>query len=106
MFNKLSQWIILGLLLIAPIVLVVTYVNEFLAADSALDSGASYDYQTGQADFLQNHPYISFSKRHGVLLTVASLSYITAIAYGLVMHFRRDIKKHADQNVADINGML
>ena len=79
---KLARWIILAVLLIAPMVLAVSYTREFLAVDSALDSGASYDYQAGRADFTQNHPRIPFSTRHGTLLTVSSWSLLAAVVYG------------------------
>jgi len=79
---KLARWIILAVLLIAPMYLVVTYTREFLEVDSALDSGASYDYQAGRADFTQNHPLIPFSARHGILLTTSFCSLLAAVVYG------------------------
>jgi len=79
---KYTRWTILAVLLAAPMILAVSYTREFLAVDSALDSGASYDYQAGRADFIQNHPRIPFSKRHGTLLTVSSWSLLAAVVYG------------------------
>ena len=32
-------------------------VREFLAADSCLDSGGSFNYESGTCDKLNNHPY-------------------------------------------------
>ena len=90
---KLARWIVLAALLIAPAFLVVSYTHEFLAVDSALDAGASYDYQAGRADFSQNHPVISFSARHGFLITTATWSFVAAGIYGFILYAWRD-RKH------------
>jgi hypothetical protein len=91
---KLARWIILAVLLIAPMTLAFTYTREFLAVDSALDSGASYDYQAGRADFTQNHSLIPFSTRHGTLLKASSLSLLTAIIYSCVLVIRNE-RRHS-----------
>src|SRR5437773_688015 len=53
---KHAPWLILAVLLAAPLALAVAYAREFLAVDAALDAGASYDYREGRADFTQSHP--------------------------------------------------
>ena len=84
---KLAWWVILVLLLIAPLVLAVNYAHEYLAVDSALDAGASYDYQAGTADFAQNHPAIPFSSRHSTLVTASICSFVAAIVYSFALYF-------------------
>ena len=105
MFNKIYQWIIFCLLLLAPTILVVTYVHEFLAVDSTLDSGASYDYNTGRADFQKNHPYVPFSKRKETLIMVSLLSLLGAVSYIMANYSRRKLEKSTNNNVNDINGL-
>lgn len=78
---KRTHWIILAVLLAAPAAFAVTYAREFLAVDSALDAGASYDYRTGRADFTQSHPFIPFAERHSTLRTVAAWSSLGAVGY-------------------------
>lgn len=73
--------IILGLLSALPLILAFLYLSEFLAVDAALDSGASYDYATGQADYLQNHPHIPFYSRHALLIWVSLISLSAAVIY-------------------------
>src|SRR2546428_13774895 len=55
---------VLSVLILLPI---VTYINEFLAADTCMDLGGSYDYQTGNCDHQHDHPYVSFISRHPLL---------------------------------------
>ena len=78
---KHTHWIILAVLLIAPVTFTLIYAREFLAVDSALDAGASYDYQAGRADFTRGHPYISFADRHNTLCTMAAWSSLGAAGY-------------------------
>ena len=68
------------------------YVREFLAVDFALDSGASYDYRTGRADFTQSHPYIPFTERHGIFLTLSAWSAFAAVAYAAAVAIWRRLK--------------
>jgi lysylphosphatidylglycerol synthetase-like protein (DUF2156 family) len=92
---KYARWIVLAALLIAPAFLVVSYTREFLAVDSALDAGASYDYRAGRADFSRNHPVISFSARHGSLIAAATWSFAAAVVYGFTLYVWRDRKHRA-----------
>ena len=78
---KRTHWIILAVLLIAPIAFTLIYAREFLAVDSALDAGANYDYQAGRADFTQSHPFIPFADRHNTLCTMAAWSSLGAAGY-------------------------
>ena len=58
-------------------------VVEFLAVDSCLDHGGSYDYVRRECDHVKNHPYVAWSTRsHGdaSLFTGGSL-----VAAGLVV---------------------
>ncbi|MCX6876399.1 MAG: hypothetical protein NTW21_21700 [Verrucomicrobia bacterium] len=86
---KLAHWIILAVLLVTPSALIVTYVCEFLAADSALDAGASYDYQAGRGDFTQSHPHLPFSERHPTFLALAGCSSACAVGYAAGLAIRR-----------------
>jgi hypothetical protein len=78
---KRTHWIILAVLLIAPIAFTLIYAREFLAVDSALDAGANYDYQAGRADFTQSHSFIPFADRHNTLCTMAAWSSLGAAGY-------------------------
>ena len=82
---KSTHWIILAVLLAAPAVFALTYAREFLAADSALDAGASYDYRAGRADFTQSHPFIPFGERHSKLCAVAAWSSLGAVGYAVAV---------------------
>ncbi len=82
---KRTHWIILALLLTAPAAFALIYAREFLAADSALDAGASYDYRAGRADFTQSHPFIPFAERHSTLRTVAAWSSLGAVGYAVAV---------------------
>jgi hypothetical protein len=75
---KLTSILVVALLVL-PIVCGISYVHEFVAADSALDSGASFDYTTGKADFSTSHPFISFSHRHQMLLLASAISFALAV---------------------------
>ena len=82
---KPTHWIILALLLAAPIAFALTYARDFMAVDSALDAGASYDYSAGRADFAQNHPFIPFAERHRMFRTVAGWSSLGAVGYAVAV---------------------
>jgi hypothetical protein len=73
--------LILIALLVIPVFCAVSFLREFIAADSALDSGASFNYAKGAADHGQNHPYIPFSERHRSLLLVSGVSFAAAVVY-------------------------
>ena len=73
--------LILVALLLIPLFCAVAYVRDFIAADSALDSGASFDYISGRADHSVNHSFISFSHRHGTLLVMSGVSLGAALVY-------------------------
>src|SRR6266550_2774403 len=86
---KRTQWIILAVLLGAPLALAVIYTREFLAVDAALDAGASYDYREERADSTQSHPYIPFSERHDTLRKVSGWSMLGVVCYAVVLMVRR-----------------
>lgn len=73
--------LILLALLIIPLFCAVSFVRELIAADSALDGGASFDYSRGVADHSVNHPFISFSQRRSTLLIISGVSLVSAAAY-------------------------
>jgi hypothetical protein len=73
--------LILLALLIIPFFCAVSFVRELSAADSALDSGASFDYSRGVSDHSVNRSFISFSQRHGTLLVISGISLVAAIGY-------------------------
>ena len=74
--------LILVALLVVPSFCTTSYVRESLAVDSALDTGASYDYVAGRADYTTNHPFISFSRRHRTLVVSSSVLLAVAVLYG------------------------
>ena len=74
--------LILVALLLAPLFCATSYVREFIAVDSALDSGASYDYATGSADHTTHHPFIPFFHRHPTLVISAGVLLAAAVVYG------------------------
>jgi hypothetical protein len=90
---KLTRWMILVALLIAPAFLVISYAREFLAVDSAIDAGASYNHQAGRADFTESHPFIPFSVRHGSLIAMATCSFVAAGIYGVILYVCRSRKR-------------
>lgn len=74
----------IALCLVTPLVLGFSYLSEFLAVDRALDSGASYNYTTGEADFTENHPYIPFYDRHSVLIALSLISMVAFLT--MIIH--------------------
>jgi hypothetical protein len=74
--------LILVALLVVPLFCTTSYVRESIAVDSALDTGASYDYVAGRADYTRNHPFISFSRRHRTLVVFSSVLLAAAVLYG------------------------
>ena len=73
--------LILIALLLVPLFCATSYVREFIAVDSALDSSASYDYATGRADHTTHHPFIPFFHRHLMLVISAGVLLATAVVY-------------------------
>jgi hypothetical protein len=69
-------------LLAVPLFCTISYVRESIAVDSALDTGASYDYVAGRADHTTNHPFISFSTRHRTLVVSSGVLIAAAVLYG------------------------
>ena len=80
-----SHWIVLAVLLAAPIAFTLSYTHEFFSADWALDAGASYDYGTGRPDFTQGHPFIPFTERHPTLGTITTGSILGVIVCTVVV---------------------
>jgi hypothetical protein len=62
--RRAAVWLVV-LSLIVP---AVVYLRELLAVDTCLDRGGSFDYSAGRCDFNQNHPFVPFHERHGILL--------------------------------------
>lgn len=80
------------MLLSAPALFTLAYAREFLAADSALDGGASYDYRSGRADSAQSHPFIPFAERHSTRRTVAAWSSLGAAGYAVALAVAQTIR--------------
>jgi len=74
--------LILVALLVVPLFCATSYIREFIAVDSALDSGASYDYVAGRADYTTNHIFIPFSHRHRTLVVSSGVLLAAAVVYG------------------------
>jgi hypothetical protein len=77
-----THLLVLVTLLVVPLFCAASYICEFIAVDSALDSGASYDYVAGRADYTRNHPFIAFSYRHRVLVISSGVLLAAAVGYG------------------------
>jgi hypothetical protein len=71
----------LFILLACPVALGFVCVQEFLAVDEALDSGAAWDYVAARPDFVQSHPYMSFAQRNETFVAAASWSLAAALIY-------------------------
>ena len=82
---RTTRLIPLFLLLACPLALAFSYVGEFLAVDGALDSGASWDYVAGRADFSQSHPFISYAERHESLILLSVVSLLAAVLYFILL---------------------
>jgi hypothetical protein len=74
--------LILAALLVVPLFCATLYVRESVVVDSALDSGASYDYVAGRADHATIHPFIPFSHRHRTLVVSSGALLAVAVVYG------------------------
>jgi hypothetical protein len=46
-----------AIFIVVAIISAALSVKEFLAVDSCLDSGGSFDYESGTCDKLNSHPY-------------------------------------------------
>ena len=79
-----------------PLFVVYMFLSEFLAVDSALDAGASYNYATGEADYSQNHHYIPFYSRYPILC-LASLISMGALS---AMVISKLLKRETEQTGA------
>jgi hypothetical protein len=77
-----THLLILVALLVVPLFCATSYVREAIAADTALDSGASYDYATGRADYATNRPLIPFVDRHRTLVVSSGVLLAAAVVYG------------------------
>jgi len=78
--------------------LVTNYGSEFLAVDSCLNSGGSYDYDNNRCDRKENHPYIPYSNRKkALILSCASLS-VVGLASVFTMKLRNR-QRHENKNV-------
>jgi hypothetical protein len=75
-------------LLLAAVAFAWTPVSDFLAVDSCLDAGGSFDYANGICDFERSHPYApraDRSARAGAAVVLA----IIGVALSIVGHSRR-----------------
>jgi len=66
--------------------LVLPLADEFVAIDSCLDSGGSFDYVRSVCDHSRSHPYIGLGWRSGFRFTL-SLSCL-AVAWHVARHVR------------------
>jgi hypothetical protein len=79
-----AHLLILVALLIVPLFCATSYVRESIAVDSALDSGASYDYVAGRADYATNHFLIPFVHRHRILVVSSGVLFAVALVYSSI----------------------
>jgi hypothetical protein len=60
--------------------LATDYAAEFLAVDSCLDSGGSYDYDKNKCDKKDKHEYSPYSQRkQDLILTCVGLSLLGSV---------------------------
>lgn len=67
--------------------------RTFLAVDSCLDAGGSFDYSKGRCDFQMSHPHESHLLSSPVTLGVGALF---ALAGGLLVVFSRRLASEPD----------
>jgi hypothetical protein len=60
------------------------YVREFLAVDSCLDGGGSFDYAQSRCDQANNHPFIAYSDRHATSLRVGLAGAILCVGAAML----------------------
>ena len=60
------------------------YVREFVAVDSCLDAGGSFDYAHSRCDRAEAHPFVPYSERHPDSLRAAAVGG-AVVASGIVM---------------------
>ena len=60
------------------------YVREFLAVDSCLDAGGSFDYAQSRCDRAETHPVVEYSERHANSLRTAAAGGVV-LATGIVI---------------------
>ena len=70
-----SFFAVVGLVLAQPMV------GEFLAVDSCLDSGGSFDYVKSVCDHIGNHPFVAIGWRSGFRLLVS----VSCVAGGITL---------------------
>jgi len=69
------------LLAVAGFVLIQPIVGEFLAVDSCLDSGGSFDYVASACDHSSTHAFVGFAWRSGFRVLLS----ITCVVGGLTL---------------------
>jgi hypothetical protein len=57
-----------------------TFGREFLAADSCLDAGGSFDYSALVCDHRDSHPYVAYGERHPQAVSVTVLGALVLLA--------------------------
>jgi hypothetical protein len=60
------------------------YVREFVAVDSCLDAGGSFDYAQSRCDRAETHRFVAYSERHPNSVRIAAAGGV-ALATGIVM---------------------
>jgi hypothetical protein len=78
---------LLGTFLIG--IVAVSYAKEFLAVDSCLDSGGSFDYSRRECDHQSNHPFVRYSERHPAAELIAASGALVAIGGLTLMIWQR-----------------
>ena len=80
--------VLLGIVLVGAVA--VSYAREFVAVDSCLDAGGSFDYSRMECDYRANHPYIRYSVRHPWAEFVAASGGLIAVGgLALVLWLRK-----------------
>jgi hypothetical protein len=73
--------------MLAAAAMVWSPISTFLAVDSCLDAGGSFDYTSHECDFESSHPYVP--ENHSTRLGLAFGLALTGVAVTIVGRYRR-----------------
>ena len=82
-----SVWLVLLVAATSVVALIGwSYADEFLAVDSCLDSGGSFDYTRMVCDHEESHPFIPYSHRHPLAVVSALAAVVVAVSAAGAIH--------------------
>jgi uncharacterized membrane protein YfcA len=86
--NKMTRFGLL-LLMVPCVLLVGSYIMELSTVNACLDQGGSFDYLKQLCSFDQEHPFIPFSRRHGVWVNGSMLVALFGFLLCLIGLYQR-----------------